>query len=157
MKPADGIQVSTLVRVDRATAFEVFTTEIEAWWKRDSRYRIGQPEGGALMLEPGTGGRFLERSSAGEEHVIGQITVWEPPDRVVLTWFGLTGPGDDATEVEVAFATEGDATRVTIEHRGWERIPKGHPQRLGFDEPAFTYAIGTYWADLLTSLRIRTR
>src|SRR6266850_1351361 len=41
-------RVTTLVEVDPAEAFEVFTREIDAWWKRGPRYRFAS---GALRFE----------------------------------------------------------------------------------------------------------
>lgn len=47
MKP-EFARVTTLVEVDPAEAFEVFTREIDAWWKRGPRYRFAS---GALRFE----------------------------------------------------------------------------------------------------------
>jgi uncharacterized protein YndB with AHSA1/START domain len=50
------------------------------------------------------------------------VTVWEPPSRLAYRWF-LRADRADATDVEIRFAPAGDdATRVEIEHSGWERL-----------------------------------
>jgi uncharacterized protein YndB with AHSA1/START domain len=46
---------------------------------------------------------------------------WEPPARLAYLWH-IYGEREDATEVDVRFAAGGDATTVTIVHRGWERL-----------------------------------
>jgi hypothetical protein len=50
------------------------------------------------------------------------VTVWQPPTRVAYLWhLGLDRA--DATEVDIRFISRGQAaTRVEIEHRGWERL-----------------------------------
>jgi hypothetical protein len=43
---------------------------------------------------------------------------------------------------------------VTLEHRGWDRVPLAHASRHGYGAgDAFTSMIGLWWGDLLTSLR----
>ena len=50
------------------------------------------------------------------------MTVWEPPRRLGYTWH-LNRDRSDATDVEIRFMAEGEAaTRVEIEHTGWERL-----------------------------------
>ena len=45
------------------------------------------------------------------------MLVWEPPHRVVFTW----EVGEDSgNEIEVVFVSDGEGTRVELEHRGWE-------------------------------------
>jgi uncharacterized protein YndB with AHSA1/START domain len=48
--------------------------------------------------------------------------VWQPPARLAYRWYLGRDP-DGATEVEIRFVAQGAAaTRVEIEHRGWERL-----------------------------------
>ena len=72
-------------------------------------------------MDGGVGGRILERAADGRTAAWGEILVWDPPHRAVFTWH----PGYDdasATEVEVRFSTEGELTRVDLEHRGWDAL-----------------------------------
>jgi hypothetical protein len=56
------------------------------------------------------------------------VTVWQPPARLAYLWY-LGRDRADATEVEIRFVAQGtEATRVEIEHRGWERLS---PQTAG--------------------------
>ncbi len=66
------------------------------------------------------------RTPAGEEHEWGQVLAWEPPARLTYLWH-LRQDRADATEVTITFAPAGDGTRVTITHRGWERLGSRGP------------------------------
>jgi len=100
-------------------AFAVWTTGIGTWWPADHTV---SGEADLVVLESGAGGRIYERTPAGEEHDWGEITVWEPPTRLGYLWH-LRRDRADATEVEIRFVEQGDvATRVDIEHRGWEQL-----------------------------------
>jgi uncharacterized protein YndB with AHSA1/START domain len=58
------------------------------------------------------------------EHDWGEVTVWEPPARLAYRWH-LGMDRADATDVEIRFVAHGEpATRVEIEHTGWERLGK---------------------------------
>jgi uncharacterized protein YndB with AHSA1/START domain len=150
---ANGIVVATVVAADPAMAFEIFTAEVDAWWKRGPRFRPSIGGQGVLQFEPGVGGRLLETYADGSTFVFGRVKVWEPGRRLVFELIGRDfGPGE-ATEVEVRFEAEGEETRVTIEHRGWERFPDDHPARHGLAGPAFDGIMSAWWADLLVSLR----
>ncbi len=75
-----------------------------------------------VVFQAGKGGRIFERTPAGVEVDWGEITVWEPPRRLGYLWH-IRADRADATEVEINFTDQGDATtRVDIEHRGWERL-----------------------------------
>ena len=79
--PGDQAVVSVFVRVSPADAFEVFTSEIELWWRTGPAYRIAGKRRGRLSLEAGVGGRLFEtfEGAHGERtFVFGTITVWEP-------------------------------------------------------------------------------
>ncbi len=104
-------------------AFATWTARIGSWWPADHTVS-GERELDAV-LEPGIGGRIYERTHSGEEHEWGEVTVWEPPARLGYLWHLRRGRGD-ATEVEIRFVELAPAaTRVEIEHRGWERLDKG--------------------------------
>lgn len=144
-------RVTTLVRVEPAEAFDVFTREIDTWWKRGPRYRVG---GGTLRFEGGRGGRLVESRSEGEFE-IGRILVWEPPARLVFEWRARDFAPGEATEVDVRFEKAEGGTRVVLENRGWEKIPAGHPVRHGLSGVAFMDAMGLWWAEILTAFRSR--
>ncbi len=101
-------------------AFEVWTTQIGRWWPADHT-TTGEADL-TVCLDPRPGGRIFERTSDGREFDWGEVLVWEPPARLVYSWH-LRRDRADATEVEIRFVATGPAaTRVEIEHRGWERL-----------------------------------
>jgi uncharacterized protein YndB with AHSA1/START domain len=109
-------------------AFEVWTSGIARWWPKD--HTVSAEPDLTVVLEPRPGGRIFERRASGVEHDWGEVTVWEPPQRLGYTWH-LNRDRSDATDVEISFLPIGDAaTRVVIEHRGWERLgSEGEPWR----------------------------
>jgi uncharacterized protein YndB with AHSA1/START domain len=147
MTPTDSITVTTTVAVDAETAFEVFAGEIEDWW-------IRRPFRGAgtLRFEGGPHGRLLELDHNGSREM-GRVLVWEPGKRLVFEWRPRDFEPDQKTEVEVRFEPDGAGTRVTLEHRGWDAIPPGHPARFGWTGTAFTSLVGLWWADLLLGVK----
>jgi hypothetical protein len=101
-------------------AFEVWTGRIGTWWPADHTVS-GEPRL-EVVLEPHRGGRIYERTAAGVEHDWGEVTVWKPPTQLAYLWH-LGADRADATEVEIRFLAQGEAaTRIEIEHRGWQRL-----------------------------------
>lgn len=101
-------------------AFSVFTEDIASWWPLRTHSIYGD-EATDLVFEPGVGGQIYETNADGERGWWGEVQVWEAPHRIVYSW----NPNPDrveTTEIEVRFVTEGDGTRVFLEHRGWERL-----------------------------------
>lgn len=83
-------------------------------------FAVGRPRAdGHHRARPG--GRIYERTPAGVEHDWGEVLAWEPPARLAYLWH-IYGQREDATQVDIRFAASGDATTVTIVHRGWERL-----------------------------------
>ena len=131
--------------VDRpaAHAFAVWTDGIDTWWPADHT-ATGEADL-SITLEPRAGGRLFERTRAGQEIDWGEVLVWEPPHRLVYSWH-LRRDRHDATEVEIRFIpTSATATRIEIEHRGWER--------LGADGPAWRERNQGGWDTLLPHYR----
>jgi uncharacterized protein YndB with AHSA1/START domain len=121
---ANSVSASVEVPVDPATAFEVFTEEIDTWYERGPHSWKHPDRAVGIRIEPGVGGRVLEVHDAGtgEGFAFGRITAWEPGTRLVFTDL-LSSTPPDLTEVEVRFEAAGDGTRVTLEHRGLDLLP----------------------------------
>jgi uncharacterized protein YndB with AHSA1/START domain len=149
---SDAVRVTTRVAVDPATAFEIFTEEIDAWWRRGPRFRWLTAAEGRLRFEPGEGGRLVEEAG-GDAFEVGRVRVWQPAERLVFDFRARSFESGQSTEVEVAFEPEGEGTRVTVEHRGWEALAADHPARHGLDATAFDNMMGVWWGDLLFSIR----
>lgn len=153
MSDSDSVTVSTIVAVDPATAFEVFTEEVEAWWKHGPQYRVDPGRKSTIRFEPGVGGRLLEVYDESEAFVHGRVLAWDPGERLVFEMGGRDFQPGETTEVEVRFEVVADGTRVTVEHRGWDAFPKDHPVKHGLEGGALVAMLGTWWADLLVSVR----
>jgi uncharacterized protein YndB with AHSA1/START domain len=119
------------VGVDPDTAFSVFTDEIGEWYRsspyswNDASRAIG------IRFDGGVGGRLIEvwRDADGEGFEIGRILGWEPGRRLVFQFRNALLP-PVATEVEVRFEALSTGTRVTLEHRGLERLPAEEGERM---------------------------
>jgi len=155
-KSGDQARVSVLVRVPPDEAFRVFTEEIDRWWRRGLKYRVGGKRRGILHLEAKVGGRLFEsvETVAGTQVIeTGRVTVCDPPHRLVFLWRAVNFAPSEETEVEVCFDASPSGTLLTLTHRGWSSIRPDHPARHGLDVPAFVGMMGGWWGDLLSSLR----
>ena len=116
----EPLAISFEVGCSAEHAFSTWTDRIASWWPAD--HSVSGEHELAVVLEPGVGGRIYERTASGVEHDWGEVTAWEPPDRLGYLWH-LRRDREQATEVEIRFvALSPSATRVEIEHRGWERL-----------------------------------
>jgi uncharacterized protein YndB with AHSA1/START domain len=135
----EPIRRSILVRCSGERAFQVFTEEMSAWWPLDTHSRaVFEEHDGVravgVRVEPGSGGRVLEKLSNGERLSWGAVLVWDPPARLVIAWKPNASPLPP-TELEITFRAEGAGTRVALEHRGWERLGENAEQaRADYDE-----------------------
>ncbi|HMR06322.1 MAG TPA: SRPBCC domain-containing protein [Polyangiaceae bacterium] len=152
----DSAAASVYVAVSVQDAFEVFTGEIDLWWRGGLKFRIAGARPGRLNFEQRLGGRLFEtvQFADGERTFeVGSVVVWEPPLRVALEWRNVNFKPHEKTLVEVTFTPSGPGTMVRVEHRGWSTLPDGHPARHGLVDAAFSRMIGMWWGDLLASLR----
>lgn len=117
-KSADPIQQSVHVACPLEDAFRLFTEGFGKWWPLAPGSGPGA-EGRMCEMEPGVGGRVLERSPSGVERTWGEVTVWNPPGNLEFTW-NPGGPKDDRQAVAVEFQEEAEGTKVTLTHRGWQ-------------------------------------
>lgn len=125
MSATDSIVVSVDVEVDPDAAFDVFTNEIDAWYRRGPYSWKFPGKAVGILFEPGVGGRLLEvhDPGTGDGFAFGRIVVWEPGSRLVFTDLVSSAPPDALTEVEVRFERIDTGTRVTLEHRGLDGLP----------------------------------
>jgi uncharacterized protein YndB with AHSA1/START domain len=155
-KPGDAANVSVLVAVSVEDAFDVFTREIDLWWRRGRAYRIAGKEPGSLILETKPEGRLFEtfaHKSGTRTFEVGKIVLWEPPHALSFEWRGVNFKPGEKTLVEINFSASGEGTMVKLRHSGWSTLPVKHPARHGLEGSAFSRMIGLWWADLLSALR----
>jgi len=153
MTAAEIVSVTTVVDVDPATAFAVFTGDIAVWWKPKVKYLFQAGRTGVMKFEPGEGGRLLEEYNDAPPFEVGRVLTWAPGERLVFEWRQAGFAPHEITHVDVRFEAVSSGTRITLEHRGWEALPPDHPARRGYTGSAFTSMIGLRWADLLTAFR----
>ena len=150
----ENARVTTFVAVSPDDAFEVFTGEIDRWWRRGPRFRHGPGDKSELSFVQDARGRRLVERLQHRVHELGKVLAWEPGQRLVFEWRPSNFAPDECTEVEVRFEASGDGTRVTLEHRGWDKIRGDHPARHGQQGRAFSAMIGTHWGELMTAYRL---
>jgi uncharacterized protein YndB with AHSA1/START domain len=146
------VLVALRVKASPERAFAAFTEEIAAWWRPNLLFATTPRAPGRLAFEPGEGGRLIETLAGGRVFEIGRITAWEPPRRLVFTWRQASFPTALATEVEVAFDPVGEETRVSVEHRGFHRLPADSAARHGFPDRALLMRLSEWWRDQLARL-----
>jgi uncharacterized protein YndB with AHSA1/START domain len=148
----DRSRVLVAVRVpcEPAEAFARFTTEIGQWWQPNGLFQFSEGRHGTLAFEAGEGGRLIETYDDGTAFVIGVISTWAPPRRLVLSWRQASFPPELSTELHVTFEpTESGETRVTVEHYGWDTVPADHAARHKFPLATFQLRFAEWWRRLL--------
>jgi uncharacterized protein YndB with AHSA1/START domain len=153
MSTAETARVTTFVAVSPKDAFEVFTDEIDVWWRRGPRFRSFATDVSELRFEQDERGRRLIERGERQVFEIGRVLTWEPGRRIVFEWRLRNFKPGEVTEVEIRFEPMGEGTRVTLEHRGWDAIRGDHPARHGLHEREFGMMIGGNWAELLKVYR----
>jgi uncharacterized protein YndB with AHSA1/START domain len=126
---------SVNVRIDPERAFALFTGGMGMWWPVEaysravSEFADDGVEVTRLEFQARAGGSIVEHLSDGRSLPWGEVTLWDPPRRVVMAWRPHSLP-EPPTEVDVTFAPEPGGTLVRLEHRGWERLSQGFREGL---------------------------
>jgi hypothetical protein len=142
------VRESVLVRSDLDHTFHVFVHNIGVWWPLQPM-SFGRDRVRDVTVEEHAGGRIYETWDDGTTVDWGELAVWEPPERVLMSWRSTPA----ATEVELTFRPVGPMlTRVSVEHRGWEALTE---EQLREDCAApGGYSSGAYsrgWAKVLAT------
>ena len=133
-----SLEREVVVRCSVERAFDAFVHRIDAWWPESHR----KEPGSTLGFEPRAGGRLLERFSSGVRE-LGVIEAWEPPTRLVYTWW--PGALEQPTRVEVCFEMRGDATRVAIIHsEGESGLGERWPERAALFEKGWNAVLPAF-------------
>ncbi|HTJ82576.1 MAG TPA: SRPBCC domain-containing protein [Polyangiaceae bacterium] len=157
----DTASASVYVAVSPEDAFDVFTREIDLWWKQGPKFRIAGKKPGRLHFEPALGGGVFEtvvlsaKDASPSERTfhVGTVTAFDPPRSLSLEWRLSNFAPDEKTFVEITFAPMGVGTLVSVRHSGWSKLRAGHPARHGLEGAAFARMIGMWWGELMTALR----
>lgn len=131
---------SVTVAAPAHCVFAVFTQQLTDWWP--GFHKLIEGERTAVLIEPREGGRWYEKAADGREADWGRVLVWDPPNRIVLTWRidGRWQPlADDegASEIEVTFTAQGyGATVVELSHTALDRLGEyAEGMRAALDTP----------------------
>ena len=144
------------VPADPMRTFDVFTQEIALWWQPSGLFQVSRAGDGRLAFDPGPGGRLFTTFEDGSTFEIGRVSVWEPGKRLVFGWRQATFTKEQNTQVEVRFEPVGEnETRVTVEHRGWDSIPRSHVARHTMSNLVFLQRHGAWWRRLLEAMAAR--
>ena len=134
------------VRCSIEHAFDVFTQRIDLWWPPAHR----RFEASRLYLEPTVGGRFVERSSTGEEFTLGAVLECDPPHRIAYSWY--PGAIQEPTHVAIRFTEEGAETRVSVVHsEGQSALGEHWPQRVELFERGWRHVLAAFSEHLAES------
>jgi len=136
--------VRKTVTVDCAVeeAFRVFTAGAESWWPTASHSIYGARVK-EIHFEEREGGEVYEVSDTGEKGHWATVLTWEPPNRLVLAW-NILEREPAGTELEVRFLPEGEATRIELEHRGWEKLAEEASEKRNEYDTGWDHVLGVY-------------
>ncbi len=159
----DAAGAMVTVAIPPSRAFEIFTAEINLWWRRGPRFRNAPGDRGVIAVEPRVGGRVFESfdeqatqtglAAAVSVVELGRVKIWDPPSRLVFEWRNINFAAAEKTEVEVQFMPCRTGTRITVIHRGWNQLRFDHPVRHGLPTSEFVTMMGRWWGDQLSALR----
>lgn len=124
----DPVKTGVTLSAPVEYAFQVFVERIGDWWPR--AYTFSQDDLAQIGFDRQAGGRWYEVDRRGRRLDWGEVRVFEPQRRLVLSWAISASRGqepfDRASEVEVRFKSLGPKqTRVDLEHRDFARHGPG--------------------------------
>ena len=130
------VRMSVVVDASPPQAFAVFTSGIDRWWPKS--HGIGATPITQSVIEPFVGGRWYTQHEDGSDVVLGHVRVWEPAQRLVVSWEVSAEWKPDprpafTSEVEVRFTAEAGGTRVELEHRNFERLGAAAGEKMRKD------------------------
>jgi uncharacterized protein YndB with AHSA1/START domain len=153
----DRARVSVSVAIPPSRAFQLFTADIDQWWRRGMKFRHSPSRSSLLCIEPQVGGRLFEEfETEGTKHIIevGRVRAWEPPRLLAFSWRNANFAPHEQTEVEIQFEPTASGTLVTVTHSGLATLPAKHPARHGLQGAEFSRMIGLWWGEQMSSLRL---
>lgn len=137
MSDVPPIRREVVVDLPAGEAFELFTARIGDWWPLAELSVFGA---GATVAF--ADGRIVETSDE-RTAVWGEVTEWEPGERVSFTWHPGRVP-ERASSVTVSFtAHASDRTLLVLEHSGWEAFDDPQAARREYDQ-GWPMVLGLY-------------
>ena len=130
------VKQSVVVEAPIERAFKVFTEQFGSF--KPSEHNLLAVPIAETVFEPRVGGHVYDRGVDGSECRWARILVYEPPNRVLLSWdisprWQIETDPQKTSEWEVRFTAEtANRTRVDLEHRkldrhgdGWQGVRDG--------------------------------
>ena len=99
--------------------FRLFTESFGAWWPV-ATHSINEDKVLEAILDGREDGRIYERTVDGTECDWGIISDWDPPNGFTVSWKPNLDPEGHRTTWTIHFEADGEATRITLNHTGWE-------------------------------------
>ncbi len=125
------VERSMVIAAQPERVWQAWVSEMNRWWTKP--YYVDPERVTGLVIEPRLGGRYLEKwGGDGSGYLIGHVIEWLPPLRLAYTWSEKSW-GGIVTVVRLEFQPEGEGTRLSLVHEGFERLPDGVEQRAGYD------------------------
>jgi uncharacterized protein YndB with AHSA1/START domain len=124
-----AVRAQVIVDAPLERAFSVFTEGFGRF--KPPEHNLLAVDIAETVFEPRVGGHLYDRGVDGSECRWARVLVYEPPDRVVISWdispqWQLEADLEKTSEVEVRFVPEAPGrTRVELEHRNLERHGEG--------------------------------
>src|SRR2546426_6749113 len=115
-KDNSPINVSMELALEPSAAFDAVVKELA-----DGLERLG------IDFAAGPNGRVLERGFE-----VGRVTAWKPGERILMQWRPADWLPEEVTEIELLFEKRDGGTRVTLKHRGWDRLIKEPDELAGW-------------------------
>src|SRR5262249_27946434 len=110
------VSVALDVHAEPQAAFDAFVEELAAALVRSG-----------IDFTPDADGHIRE---GGFE--VGRVTDWDPPARAALQWRAADWDSDDVTELVLRCEAVGEATRITLELRGFGKQFWGENEVIGW-------------------------
>jgi uncharacterized protein YndB with AHSA1/START domain len=129
---ATSVRTSIVVEAPVERAFSVFTEDFGSF--KPPEHNMLGVEIAETVFEPRVGGHLYDRGIDGSECRWARVLVYEPPNRVVISWdispqWQIETDLEKTSEVEVRFVSEApERTRVELEHRNLDRHGEGWQQ-----------------------------
>jgi uncharacterized protein YndB with AHSA1/START domain len=133
---ATSIRHEIVVEAPIERAFSVFTKDLGSF--KPPEHNLLGVEIAETVFESRVGGHVYDRGVDGSECRWARVLVYEPPNRVVISWdisprWQIETDPEKTSDVEVRFIAETpERTRVELEHRnldrhgdGWEAVREG--------------------------------